>query len=80
MHEICSRAKLRGLPPEQIFNSRNCVILCVECHERVQRNQWTLHVRSRLGADGGIVFFKRPPTRDDHLRIRQMLDPRESAT
>lgn len=32
MHEVRSRAKTRGLPPEQRFNTANCVRLSRTCH------------------------------------------------
>lgn len=32
MHEVVSRAQLRGRPPEDIFNVRNCVRLSRKCH------------------------------------------------
>lgn|SRR5678810_523747 len=35
MHEVQSRAKLRGRPPEEIFNVENCVRLSRRCHRLV---------------------------------------------
>jgi hypothetical protein len=39
MHEVVSRAKLRGRPPDEIFNTRNCLRLARAVHERVTRGQ-----------------------------------------
>jgi 5-methylcytosine-specific restriction endonuclease McrA len=35
MHEVISRAKTRGLPPEVRFNTGNCVRLSRKCHAMV---------------------------------------------
>lgn len=35
MHEVVSRAKTRGLPPEVRFNTANCVRLSRSCHRKV---------------------------------------------
>jgi len=35
MHEMKSRSQLRGKPPEEIFNSFNCIMLCSTCHRQV---------------------------------------------
>ena len=35
MHEVVPRSKLRGRPPEEIFNTRNCDRLSRRCHQLV---------------------------------------------
>lgn len=35
MHEVVPRSALRGRPPEEIFNVRNCVRLSRKCHAQV---------------------------------------------
>lgn len=39
MHEIMSRALLRGLDYRLIFSLQNCLLLCEKCHKRVHR-EW----------------------------------------
>jgi hypothetical protein len=52
MHEIESRSALRGRPPEDIFNTVNCIRLCPICHEDVTRNRLTLIPLTAGGARG----------------------------
>ena len=60
MHELKSRAQLRGRPPEEIFNTANAVALCSECHRRVTERKIEL-VAGADGADGKIVVIERRP-------------------
>ena len=60
MHEMRSRAQLRGRPPEDIFNTANAVALCSECHRRVTERKIEL-VAGADGADGKIVVIERRP-------------------
>lgn len=53
-HEIVFRSKLRGRPPEEIYNTRNCCRLCHDCHELVTHNRVKLLVGPN-GADGLIA-------------------------
>ncbi len=34
MHEVRSRAQLRGRPPEEIFNAANCLMVCGPATDR----------------------------------------------
>ena len=60
MHEMRSRAQLRGRPPEDIFNTANALALCSECHRRVTERKIEL-VAGADGADGKIVVIERRP-------------------
>lgn len=61
MNEIERRSALRGRPPEEIFNTANCVTLCVRCHlygyERQghEREWFTLEKLTEAGADGPLL-------------------------
>jgi 5-methylcytosine-specific restriction endonuclease McrA len=57
MHELRSRARLRGKPPEAIFTSANCVMLCTECHRAVTEHRLVASPATAAGADGDITFF-----------------------
>ena len=39
MHEIVFRSKLRGKAPEEIFNTKNCLLLCLSCHAGLVRER-----------------------------------------
>ena len=53
MHELQSRAKLRGKPPREIFNTQNCVMLCHLCHVKITENKIDLvPVDQEQGANG----------------------------
>ena len=55
MHEIRSRAQLRGKAPEEIFNSRNCVMLCHRCHVAVTAHHVELvPIHPDEGANGKL--------------------------
>jgi len=41
MHEIQSRAALRGRPVEDIFNLDNCVMLHRKCHRNITEHKTT---------------------------------------
>lgn len=62
MHEIKSRAETRGLPPEQRFNTANCVMLSPAAHMLVTRNVIGIET-DEAGADGTINFVLRNPDR-----------------
>lgn len=56
MHEDPSRAKTRGLPPEQRFNTKICGRLCRVCHRDVTEHEITiLFLEPDLGFDGQVV-------------------------
>jgi ADP-ribose pyrophosphatase YjhB (NUDIX family) len=60
MHEINSRAKTRGLPPEVRFNTRNCVRLSRKVHHELTANRLTIVVdKPSLGADGPLRFVEK---------------------
>lgn len=56
MNEIVSRAKTRGLPPEQRFNTRNCARNCKPCHDAFHAGLVVIvfqyHVGVNYGMDG----------------------------
>jgi len=59
MHEIVPRSILRGLAPELVFTTANCLRLCGGikggCHGKVTRHEIELvATNSSLGADGTI--------------------------
>lgn len=54
MHEMASRAQLRGKPPEEVFTTRNCLRLCRDCHHDVTQHRKTLIPRTEAGADGVV--------------------------
>jgi hypothetical protein len=56
MHEIVSRAKLRGRPDAEIFNTRNCIQLTRDEHEAVTHNRMWIDVGEQ-GADGCAYFW-----------------------
>jgi hypothetical protein len=56
MHEDPSRAKTRGLPPEQRFNTRICIRLCPRIHEYVQRGKIILTKLTDDGFNGPIAW------------------------
>ena len=58
MHELQSRARLRGKPPEEIFNRRNCLMLCSACHRAVTEHR-LIATMGEAGADGDVDFKER---------------------
>lgn len=67
MHEIDSRAKLRGCAPERIFNTRNCIRLCSEQHRYLTEHKAGLIcVDPVLRADGPVIFTGQ---RCQHARV-----------
>jgi len=55
MHELRSRAQLRGKLPEEIFNTANCVMLCHACHVEVTDHRIDLvPVDQEAGANGKL--------------------------
>jgi 5-methylcytosine-specific restriction endonuclease McrA len=55
MHELRSRAQLRGKLPEEIFNTANCVMLCHACHVEVTDHRIDLvPVDQDAGANGKL--------------------------
>lgn len=69
MHEDPSRAKTRGLPPEERFNERVCGRLCDACHRDVTENRLEVvfadPVERFNGPVSGVPVFQGPPTHDD---------------
>jgi 5-methylcytosine-specific restriction endonuclease McrA len=59
MHEIKSRAHLRGNAPEVIFNTGNCLMLCTACHREVTEHRLFLVPTSDDGADGEVLIKQR---------------------
>jgi hypothetical protein len=61
MHEIKPRSATRGLPPEQRFNTRNCVMVAPEIHRRITLNQLMIVVHNQQeGADGELSLKPKP--------------------
>jgi hypothetical protein len=62
MHELRSRAHTRGLPPEERFNTKNCVRLCADCHTDVTERRLWIYATTEDGADGYLeVSYQKPP-------------------
>jgi 5-methylcytosine-specific restriction endonuclease McrA len=60
MHEMVFRSQLRGRPPEEIFNTRNCLMLCLSCHADVHaRKIDIIPVDDDLGANGDVEVQRR---------------------
>lgn len=59
MHELRSRAQLRGRSPEDIFNTENCLMLCRQCHQRVTERRITIEPCTDRGADGQVTIMNR---------------------
>lgn len=61
MHEVTSRAKLRGQPPEAVFTTANCLRLCRGCHGLVTAHVFAAsYARADLGCDGHVTFTREP--------------------
>ena len=74
MHELRSRALMRGKPPEEIFNTNNCLMLCSECHRNITNHVADLIPEDAdLGADGAMVL----QGRDDTLGADRSVEFRE---
>jgi len=58
MHEIRSRAQLRGRPDAEVFNTANCIRLCREHHRDVTEHRLTVGCLTDRGADGDVVFYR----------------------
>jgi hypothetical protein len=58
-HEVVSRARLRGKPPEEIFTLTNCCRLCPTCHEIVTRNREFIVFTTFHGCEDQIHFVTR---------------------
>ena len=62
MHEIISRARLRGRIAENMFNTYNCLRLCGGptggCHEKVTRHKVKIVVTWPSGANGPIEILR----------------------
>jgi hypothetical protein len=56
MHEIRSRAELRGRPDAEIFNRANCIRLCRDHHRDVTEHRLRVRCMTDQGADGEVVF------------------------
>ena len=54
MHEIRSRAQLRGKAPEEIFSTTNCLMLCSTHHREVTERRLFLIPATEAGADGPV--------------------------
>lgn len=55
MHEDPSRAKTRGLPPDERFNLRVCGRLCHACHRDVTENRLRLVFEDPIRRFLGLV-------------------------
>lgn len=71
MHEVKSRARLRGRPPEDIFNTDNCILVCNECHTDIHAHRIELtplgHPDER-GHYGRLRFAIKTRGRNSHLQ------------
>lgn len=57
MHEVRSRAQLRNMPPEVIFNTRNCIRVCPRMHQLLTDNKADIiFVDDTEGCDAAVVF------------------------
>jgi 5-methylcytosine-specific restriction endonuclease McrA len=55
MHEIVYRSHTRGRPPEQRFNTKNCLRVCESCHHRLHARQvQVVFCDPELGANGRL--------------------------
>lgn len=55
MDEVVPRSKTRGLPPEERFNTRNCIRYCALCHQdKTEHRMRAEFVDPVLGADGEV--------------------------
>jgi hypothetical protein len=52
MHEVKSRAQMRGRPVEEIFCLENCIRVCGFCHDLLTRNVLELRPHSAAGVNG----------------------------
>lgn len=60
MHELRSRAQLRGRDPTDIWNRANCLLLCRRCHRGVTDHRITLTpADAEQGADGVVEVERR---------------------
>jgi 5-methylcytosine-specific restriction endonuclease McrA len=59
MHEIKSRAQMRGKSPEDTFNTQNCLMCCTACHREVTEHRLYLIPTTPYGADGDILVRPR---------------------
>ena len=60
IHEMVVRSQLRGRPPEEIFNTKNCLLLCLACHAEVHaRKIDIIPVDDDLGANGDVEAQRR---------------------
>ena len=62
MHEIKPRSALNGskVPPEAIFNTANCIMLCsYPCHRDVTEHRLFLVPTLDDGADGEVLIKQR---------------------
>ena len=75
MHEIRSRAQLRGRPIEEIFCTANCVRVCARpCHAKLTGTlgggRLWLKPLTRDGANGAVVVVSSNPVLDTSENIR----------
>jgi hypothetical protein len=56
MHEIVSRAKLRGRPITELFSMSNCIRLSRDTHREVTEHRLRIEPLTTAGADGLVEF------------------------
>lgn len=62
MHEVESRAMLRGRPAADVYNTKNCIRVCVQCHLLfTERKEDIVYLDPDQGCNGEIVCVPRPP-------------------
>jgi len=74
MHEIRSRAQLRGRPDAEIFCLANCVRVCPRCHRKLTGalggGRLWLKPITRDGANGKVLVVSSNPMLDMNENIR----------
>ena len=57
MHENVYRSTTRGKPMSERVNTKNCILLCDQCHSDVHAKRLSIHISDGdLGADGKLRF------------------------
>ena len=62
MHEIVYRSKTLGRPMKDRVNTKNCILICDECHRDIHASRlWVVIMNKSKGADGPLLFTKERP-------------------
>jgi hypothetical protein len=73
MHEVISRAKLRGRPPMEIFNTWNCLRVSHETHRQLTEHTLAIEFTDAArGCNAPVIF--RPPRKKDDIDSGTALD------